>query len=176
MRIGGVPVTRCEEVLVLPRTDGQDIVFRAEAVTDMDEFNALCPLPEIPKRIVKGGVEQDPNAPAYKEQVQAWSQKRFDYIVIKSLEPSDIEWDKVDIEKPSTYKLWQQEFQTAGLSENECKRVINAVLSANSLDERKLQEARESFLRGQEMLKVASSGQNTEQVSTPSGEPANDSE
>lgn len=176
MKIGGVEVTKCEEVLVLPRTKGPDIVFHAVAVTDMDEFEALCPVPEIPKRIVRGGTEENPDSPGYKDQLKNWSQRRFDYILLKSLEPSNIEWSKVNLDKPSTWKLWQDEFKAAGISENECKRVINLVLQANSLDERKLQEAREAFLRGQGADLGTSSGQNTEPVNTSSGQLASDSE
>lgn len=176
MKIGGVEVTQCREILVLPRTGGNDIVFHAQAVTDMDEFNALCPLPSIPKRVVRGGVEENPDSPGYRDQYKDWSQKRFDYILIKSLEPSDIEWTKVNLDKPSTYKLWQEEFKAAGLSENECKRVINIVLVANSLDERKLQEARDAFLRGQGAEKDALSGLSIEPESTQSGQAVNDSE
>jgi len=176
MKIGGVEVTKCEEVLVLPRTNGPDIVFRAEAVVSMDEFEALCPPPEIPKRVVRGGTEANPDSPGYREQLANWSNRRFDYLVVKSLEPSDIEWSKVNMDKPSTWKLWQAEFKDAGISENECKRIINLVLAANSLDERKLQEARETFLRGQGVEKGAFSGQSTEPESTSSGQPASESE
>jgi hypothetical protein len=68
---------------------------------------------------------------------------------LKSIEPSQIEWETVDMDKPTTWPKWVDELQENGLSEVEVGRIINAVLAANSLDEKKIEEARKSFLHGQ---------------------------
>ena len=51
--------------------------------------------------------------------------------------------------------------------------MLALVLEANALDEGKLQKAREVFLRGQEPMPEEFSSPQSEQPSTPSGEPAN---
>ena len=175
MKIGGVTVTKNEEILVLPRALGDDIVIKAQAV-DMDGFEDMYPKPELPKRIVKGGVEDHPDSPAYISALAAWGERRFEYMVLKSLEPSEIEWDTVKIDQPKTWKNWTKELQSSGFASTECNRIINCVLVANSLNEAKLQAARDAFLLGQGKGAAKSSGQPTEPQSTPSGEPANDGE
>lgn len=175
MKIGGVTVTSNEEVLVLPRALGEDIVIKACAV-DMDDFEDAHPKPEMPKRIVRGGVEDHADSPAYRTAIEAWGERRFEYMILKSLEPSEIEWETVDIDKSKTWKNWTTELQAAGFASTECKRIINCILVANSLSESKLAEARDAFLRGQGSELERSSGLDTEPQSTPSGQPANDGE
>jgi hypothetical protein len=65
------------------------------------------------------------------------------HIVIRSLLPSQIEWDTVQLDNPSTWANWDSDLKSAGLSEMECNRVLALVLEANCLDEAKLRKARE---------------------------------
>ncbi len=148
MKIGGITVSQHEEVLVLPRTDG-DIVIKAAAVLSMDEFDAVCPQPEPPVRITKNGKEKNFDAKNYVKSLETWSERRYQYICLKSLEPSLIEWDKVDIQVPGTWKLWTSELLDAGISQTEMNRIQQCILDANALNEAKLAQAREAFLRGQ---------------------------
>jgi len=175
MKIGGIPVTSSDEVLVLPRAAGPNIVIKAQCV-DMTDYEDMCPRPRLPQRVVKGGVEGNPDSPAYKAELTKWGQHRFAYMVVNSLIPSEIEWDQVNPEDPSTCSKWIDELKAAGLNDAECTRIINCVLTANSLNEAKLKEARDAFLLGQTVEQARSSGQDTEQPNTPSGEPASDSE
>jgi hypothetical protein len=149
MKIGGVPVTKCEEVLVLPRPNGGDLVFKAIAVTDMEPFEALCPKPTAPVRLTKDGKEPNVNSPNYMSQVEEWANRRHCFIIIHSLKPSDIEWDTVEDDKPSTWSNWLSDLENAGLCGVECQRVQQCVIDANALNEAKLREARDAFLRGQ---------------------------
>jgi hypothetical protein len=174
MKVGGVEVTKCEEVLVLPRLNGEDLVFRAQAVPTMDEFEEVCPKPKPAQRLVKGGVKQDHITDAYLDEVRKWGERRYAFICLKSLEPSDIEWSTVDMEKPSTWTNWMDECRAAGLSDTEINRVQTLVLDANALNEAKLKQARESFLLGQGAAKAESSGLHTPPESSQSGQPAND--
>ncbi len=150
MKIGGVTVTSCEEVLVLPRTEGENIPFRAQAVDINDEFNGRVPEPVPPMLLGKGG-QQTPDLADqdYQKAVSHRNELRFAFMMIRSLEPSAIEWETVDINQPNTWLKWSDELMEAGLSEVEIKRVIDCVMSANSLDEEKIKAAREAFLRGQ---------------------------
>ena len=172
MKIGGIdPTTLPVEVfLVLPRGN-QEIVFRARPVASMDEFEALCPRPAPPGKMTRDGWVPMDNDPTYQQVLSEWGQKRLGYMLVKSLEPSQVEWDSVNLADPSTWKNWSADLRGGGLSDVECQRVMNLVLEANCLDEAKLKKAREVFLAG-EAAKVASSGLPTAPPNTPSGVPA----
>lgn len=174
MKIGGLEVNGpTEEVLVLPRL-GDDIVIRCQAVLDMEPFVAMCPEPKAKALLVAGGWKKNDKDPGYMEQCQAHSQRRFAYIALKSLEPSDIEWETVQMDSPATWENWEQELRDSGLSSIEVNRIVVCVMQANSLDESKLAEARESFLLGLGEAQEKSSGPAIEPKTTPSGEPASE--
>lgn len=165
MKIGGVELKGPnKDYLVIPRPDG-DVVFWAETVRDFSEFTATCPLPSAPGIRTKDGFKKDVKDPTYREMMHKYEEARFAWLCVKSLTPSNIEWDKVDVDRPMTCVGWVQELLDAGLSEVECNRIITLVTQVNSLDEAKLQEARELFARGQQEAASESSGQSTEQPS-----------
>lgn len=178
MKIGGVKIDGpCEEILVLPRVTSDDLVFRARSVPDLDEFETRCPMPVCQKVLGKGGWKENLDDPTYKQALIDRGTLQHSYMVLRSLEPSDIEWDTVDMGNPSTWTNWNDDLTNAGLSVVEVNRVILCVSTANSLNEGMLEEARENFLLG--LAKEASdlcSSQDTEKASTPSGEPQSDSE
>ncbi len=174
MKIGGVdPKTMStEEVLVLPRGE-ENIVFRAIGVPDYDPFNKLCPEPTAPKvHKPKEGWVDNIEEPGYKDMMKTYGRKRLAWLVITSLEPSEIEWDKVNPDIPSTWMDWDDELKANGLNQVECNRVQNLVFQANCLDEEKLSQARESFLLGQQPVPSEYSGLSIAPESTQSGEPA----
>ena len=173
MKVGGQEVTPCQEVLVLPRIDG-DLVFIAQAVTDMEPFKKMVPEPKPPAVLKKGGFVADEESEEYQEMLKKFSELRFAYTCIKSLEPSEIEWERVQMDKPSTWPLWSEDLKDGGLSDNERNRVLVCILRANALDEGKLEKARADFLRGRE-ANAKSSGPRIARPSTPSGEPASGS-
>lgn len=175
MKIGGVVVDGpAEEVLVLPRL-GEDIIIRCRAVLDMSQFAAMCPEPKAGKMVVPGGVKLNDKDPGYLEKCSRHAQLRFAYIALRSLEPSEIEWSTVVMDNPTTWENWEKELRDAGISAIEVNRIVACIMQANCLDEAKLKEARESFLRGPEMAQQEkSSGPDTEPKNTPSGEPAKD--
>ena len=174
MKIGGVdPKGLCNEVLlVLPRGD-QSLAFRAKGVPDMDEFNALCPLPKPTGKVTKNGWVPNLNDPTYKQMMSDYADKRLGYLVIKSLADSEIEWDTVNISDPRTWPKWETELKASGLSQTEINRIVGIVMEANCLDEAKLTKAREVFLLGQAPMPPEFSGPLTAQDSTQSGAPAN---
>jgi hypothetical protein len=150
MKIGSVEISRCEQILVLPRVgEGKDIVFRAKSVESMKEFEELCPEPEAPGIRTKDGFKPDLEDKSYQQLVSLHGDKRLAFILIKSLEPSNVEWDTVTIEDPTTWGKWQEEFTNAGLSAIEVNRIVACVMEANALDEDKLKEARADFLLGE---------------------------
>ncbi len=172
MKIGGVQVTGpSEEVLVLPR-EPEPIVFRAVAVPDMEEFHKLCPEPKPTGKWVKGEFVPDEDSPDYKVALLNYNMKRLAWMVVQTLKPSEIEWDSVKEDKPQTWIKWETDLRSAGLTQVEVNRVTQLVMDANSLNEDKLIKAREVFLRGRVQASDASCSQDSEQASTPSGEPA----
>jgi hypothetical protein len=123
---------------------------------------------------MKAGEGWTPNTndPGYKDMVDTHDKRRISWMVITSLEPSAIEWDTVDLDNASTWDNWVEDLRTAGLNQVEINRVQALVFQANSLDETKLQKAREVFLLGQVQEQSEYSGQNIAPENTPSGEPA----
>jgi hypothetical protein len=149
MKIGGITVSRNEQVLVLPRID-DDIVIKAAALLSYDEMNDLMARPSVPNKRTKDGLVPHTDHPDYKSMLETYASRRWAYICIKSLEPSEIEWSRVDIGKPETWTEWTKELQEAGLSDTEVGRISTLVLEVNSLNDAKLEEARKLFLRGKE--------------------------
>ena len=176
MKIAGIDpaMLPAEEILVLPRGE-KNIVFRARGLPDMDEFDKLCPEPKPPVRLTKVGKEPDEEDANWRSAMLAHGRRRVAYMVVKSLEPSEIEWDTVDPDNPKTWTNYAADLRRAGFSQVEINRIVGLVWEANCLDEAKLERARQVFARGQQPVSDASSGQNTEPQSTPSGEPASDS-
>jgi hypothetical protein len=176
MKIGGIdPKSMPTEVfLVLPRGE-QEIVFRARGVPDYVEFHKLCPEPKAPKiNKPKEGWVDNVDEPGYKDMMKTYGLKRFAWLVINSLEPSEIEWETVTIDKPSTWLGWEKEMRNSGFSQVECNRIQALVMEANCLDEDKLEKARESFLAGQQPVPSEYSGQSIAPESTQSGKPASE--
>jgi hypothetical protein len=172
MKIRGItPSKRGNEFLVIPRPE-QDIPFEAKPIEDFDEFNALVKPPAPPAKLGKSGQKElDLDNVGYRQQLEAYNQMELDYMVVKSLEPSAIEWTKVNIETPKTWRLWKEEFSEAGFTLAEINAIFKLVMDANTLDEAKMKAAREAFIRGQVKTQAPSSGPSTENQSTPSGEP-----
>jgi len=174
MKIAGIdPKSLSSEViLVLPRGE-QSLVFRAKGLPEMEEFMALCPTPKPPGKLTKDGWVANVKDPTYQQILAEWARKRLGYIVVKSLVPSEIEWDTVKENDPRTWSKWEEDLRAAGLTQVESNRVLALVLEANALDDEKLAKAREVFLVGQAPMPAEFSGPQNEPVNTPSGELVN---
>lgn len=172
MKIGGVdPKTLSPDyTLVLPRGEGM-IAFKARGVMDMDEFSKLVPEPQPPKKMTRDGIVADVNAANYKLDMEHYGKRRLAFMVVKSLEPSGIEWETVDVTNPGTWQNWEQDLKSAGFTSIECNRIVGLVLEANCLDENKLKQARDVFLRGPQEGLVESTSPTTGPQSSQSGEP-----
>jgi len=169
MKIGGIEVKGPnEEILVLPRLE-EDIIIKAKAVTDMEPFEVLCPEPKAPGIRTRDGFRPNEKDPSYMSMTAKRGEQRLAYLIVKSLEPSAIEWERVNLDDPGTWSEWQPELQEAGLSSIEVNRVAACVMQANSLDEEKLTAARELFLHARAEEQKESSGRDTAPESTPSG-------
>lgn len=165
------------EIIVLPRGDGEDIVFKAQAVLDFEPFRQLCPAPTPPTMIQRGvGRVADVENKVYKKQVEDHNQRRTDWIIITSLRATEgLEWEKVQYNDPTTWHLYKDELKESGFGELEINRIFNGILTANSLNEDKMEEARKRFLLGQAKMSPNSSSPLSEQTNTQSGELVNGS-
>lgn len=179
MKIGGVTISGelaepNEEVLVLPRRKTQ-IIITARAIPDMSDFEKRVPIPKPKKNFHKGkGWIEDLEDDNYIKAMERYTKIRVAYFVVASLQ--DVEWVKVDPEKPATWENWEEDLKGVGFTQHECNLVLQLCFQVNQLDETKLEQARSLFVLGQEQEIERSSSQNSEQNSTPSGEPASDSE
>lgn len=176
MKIGGVdPSTlSTEEILVLPRGE-KSVIFRAVGVPNYEPFNALCPEPTAPKiHTPKEGWMDNLEEPGYQDMMKTYGLRRLAWLTITSLEPSKIEWDTVDPDKPGTWTSWEVDLKANGFNQIECQRIQTLVFQANCLDENKLEQARAAFLLGQQPVPNVSSGQSTEPEITQSGELASE--
>lgn len=166
MKIGGKDVRGPNiEVLVLPRGE-DDIVLKAQAVLDFDEFDKLCPEPKPPGRRTRNGWEPNTKDETYRSLIDTHNAQRIAFMVLHSLEPSNIEWETVDMNNPSTWTNYVQDFRKAGFSSIEVNRIVQCVMRANALDEAKLEEARKVFLSGQALDQEQFSGQVDAQPTT----------
>lgn len=166
MKIGGVELKGPNiEIIVFPRPEG-NIVIKAQTCPNFKEFDALVQMPQPGGVRTKDGFKKDYKAQSYIESLEIYERQRFAYMCIKSLEPSNIEWEKTDITKPSSYLGWEEELMEAGLSEIEVNKITAAINLANNVDERKMQAARDAFLLGLEEAESDTSGPQTEPQST----------
>jgi len=174
MKIAGVdPKTLSPEyTLVLPRGE-ELIVFKARGLVDFEEFHKFVPEPVPPRKMTRDGLIADTNNSNYTSDMEIYGKRRLAYMVVKSLEPSGIEWETVDINNPGSWTNWEDDFKEAGFTQIEMGRITGLVLEANCLDETKLKQAREVFLRGPQPVSAPTVGLTTAPASTPSGEPAN---
>lgn len=151
MKVGGVPIDGPKQViLVLPREKG-DLVFKFIAVSDDEEFDKLFPAPEPPKTFLteKQATVSDFNDADYKRRTVEHRKARNAWVFLKSIEPSNIEWDTVKMNDPNTFDLWDKDFRKAGLSINEINRIWAAFNEANIVSDEMLDEARSRFLASQ---------------------------
>lgn len=167
MKFHGKKLTTCNvEYVVIPRPDG-DIPFICKAVLDFDEFEKLCPFPKPPTRKIKGGIEM-PNFedPGYKAQIKDRGQLKLYFTILKSLRDTEgLEWETVELSNPKTWKNIEVELKESGFNQYEVEHIITGVLTANCLDERMMERARENFMTELEARNASTSQQEEAQSS-----------
>jgi len=162
--------------VVIPRSNGEDFVFKATAVIDMDEFAKKFPPPQAPVRFLKGNVrESATNDPAYIAAMQEWSTAQVNWLYINSLSGTEgLEWETVDPNDHNTFQNWQKELQEAQFTVAEIARIMAGVHEACGLSQERIDEARERFLAGLLEALDKQFSPSIELPSTPSGDPASD--
>lgn len=161
MKIAGKQVSGANiEYVILPRGDSDQLVFKAQAVLSYDNFDKMNPEPTPPQMIVAGGARV-PNFESadYKTALVVHSTRKVAWMVLKSLEISEIEWDTVKMEDPTTWENYTTDLRNAGLADVEINRIVNGVMIANCLNDAKIEEARKRFLTSRPVEGVDSSTQ-----------------
>ena len=175
MKIGGVEASSSWEPDPLILERGRDekgnkvfLVFRARGLRDLDQFKAMCPKPENKSgMLTKDGWVLDPEGPEYLDQLRQWQKLKMAYIFIKTLEPSNIEWQKVQFGNPRTWLQYEDELKSI-LSYVEMSHLIELVEQANALNSAKLEENRQTFfqMRDQRLQQLKPDGQSGDPAST----------
>ncbi len=135
------------EYVVIPRHTG-DLVFKAQAVLDMSEFENLVKLPKPGKKMMAGGkIVDDREDATFRSGVKDYADKRYAFIILKSLSATEgLEWSTVRLSDPETWLGWEKEMEKSGFTFNEINLIQVGVASANGLSQEKLDEARARFL------------------------------
>jgi hypothetical protein len=175
MKYAGIKLEgRKPDVVVIPRAEC-DVVIKAAAVPDYEKFEKLCPAPNPPEVIKKGGeISHDIEDPEYKKRLTDWADKKTDWLIIESLRATEeLEWDTVDYGKPETWSNWKQELKDSGFVDAEIARIIHTVWDACGLNQAKIDEATKSFLAGQREVSGSKSSRISELANIASGKLAN---
>lgn len=154
MKINGKEVNALNIVTVEMVRDNCTYTFTCHPVEDFDVFDKLCPFPEAPKAQRPGTEEwfSDLKDPGYIAKRTVWVNRRIHYTFLKSIHLEGLEWETVDELDPDTWTNIDNELKAAGFVEMERERIYKAVNTAQGLDERKLEAARNDFLPGQETV------------------------
>lgn len=152
MRIGGIEVNGPPEGLLVLERPGLMIPIKTQAVMDFDDFEALCPEPKPPVKTTKNGTVPNHLDKGYIQQKVQHAKQKSAWIMLKTLEPSKIEWTSIDMQKPNTWCNWTSDLKKAGFGVFEINRIVALVEETNALDEGKLKWAREVFVQGQQQL------------------------
>ena len=133
--------------VVIPR-DGEDLVFKAQAVLDYSPFEKMFPRPEPPMiRRPRQAPVPDLEDKEYVDSLDEWSSKRIHWMILQSLKATeDLEWETVDYSNPETWGNYEKELTDAGFSPVEVASLINAVLDACGLNQTKIDDATTRFL------------------------------
>lgn len=135
-----VPILRGEELLV----------FVCKPVLSYDEFDKLCPEPEIPMMLKRGesAPVPDPEDKQYKAATVKWAERKMAWLIITSLSATpDLVWEQVNINHPDTWELYKKELEDSQFTQAEINQLIGGVFEANSLSDKRHKEAMDRFSR-----------------------------
>ena len=154
-------VSNLVETVVLKK-GGEEFIFKAQPVNDYDAFHLLCPTPEPPSITYPNGEKgQDVSDEGYIKKIDDYASYRTHWMVLESLKATDdLEWSTVKENEPESWKNYGDELQAFGFSQLEVSNLINIVTDACGLNQKKINDATESFLARQ-VAKASESAKNT---------------
>lgn len=127
---------------------GGNIVLHLNPVLNEEDFEKICPLPKVPNRKGKGGVDvPNPEDKNYKAQLQSYAEQKWAWMVLQTIKDTpELVFETVNLNDPNTWPNYQKEFKEAGFTDYELSYLIKRVIQANALSEEKLEDARKAFL------------------------------
>ena len=151
-RLGKQIDARLVEVVVIPRPD-DEFVFEARPVLSEEYkiFDKLCPQPQPAMVVRPGNPTPVPKLDdsAYDAAFVKWGSLKTDYMFLVSLSATEwLEWETVKTDDPETWSNVRAELLDAGFAENEVLAIFKAAISANGLDDKKIEVATKNFLAG----------------------------
>lgn len=175
MKINGKTFTTPPRKDVVIMRGSEPVHFILEAILDYTEFEEVCKLPNPPIRVTPGKgktpVYDDPN---YTKAIHEWSGKRVDWMFLKGVIPTDIEWETVDMADPETWGNYKTEMRKAGFTDAQLGHLLSAITDLNGLDPEKIEKATKDFLATVELRRKAQSSLDSDPSSTQSGEPVSE--
>jgi hypothetical protein len=147
MKVNGVTAQpRAREVLVFERPATGDIAFEFRQVNsqDLEDLEILCPRPPAPGQFTREGFVADEKDKGFQKTLKIWRNQRNAFVYIRSLEPSNIEWDSVNEDDCNTWLNFEKDIR-AVLSPFEVGQLVAALDGINSLSEARLEAARQAF-------------------------------
>lgn len=152
MKLGGRKLTNNNlELVVIPRNQDGDLVFKFKPVLSFDDFDKLVKLPEVPIITDAQGTRALNDDPIYRKQVGEYIAVKTAWMFLTSISATEgLEWENVDIGNPKTWQGYSDELQASGITEIEAAMLNRGFEKVNSLNESHLDEARSRFLASQQ--------------------------
>ncbi len=149
MKIKGKRLEGTNEItIIIPRYNADDIEFTAKAILDYTELHKKLKEPKAPNMLKKGEQVQNLNDKGFLNKKEKYAENIFNYMVCISLLATEgLEWEKVNLDDVNTWENWEKELKESGLTNSEINYIAEKVRDVNSLNQDKLDEARDHFLQ-----------------------------
>lgn len=177
MKLRGNPLSLPEPIPFKFYRGPNEYVILCKAILDYKPFSQLCPEP-VPPTVtpVKGVPYKDYNDKKYAPAVEKWRDLRWKWIVIESLSATpDLEWGDVKPNDPSTWDNLDKDLNSV-FTPAEVTLLYNTIHEAQAPTQKTTKSAMDSFILGLDPTDQDSPSQNTEPLSTQSGELVKESE
>lgn len=153
MKIKGRNIPAPEPLEILILREEEVITFKIDPILDWTHFDKVCPEPKPPKvnNISTGTFYKDFKDPKYLQNLSEYNDRLADYYIVKGLlATEEFEWEKVKLDDPTTWKLYQEELKES-LTRQEINLLVNAVFTGNLPSQETCKQARKNFtLRDQD--------------------------
>jgi hypothetical protein len=133
----------------LPIANGGAVEFKFRPLRSDEDFEKVMPRPK-PKAKVRPGGETffDVNDTAYKQAINQWASKKFDWEFLSCISVTEgLEWSTVDMSNPDTWGNWRKEMESH-FGTNEINVIFQGFLDAQYISEDVMEKARAAFLTG----------------------------
>lgn len=138
------------KTIIIPRGEGEDLIFTCGPVLSYDEFDKICPEP-LPPLVTKTGGEKyhDFNDPKHKERLKERSIKRGAWSILQALKHTEgLVFETVDINNPDTYPNLYSELDQC-LTIGEQSLLFESLSELNSPSKETQKQAFDRFVASQ---------------------------